>query len=138
MSNIDDAKEVLGLDPETNEKVAITEDMMAEGLPTPCGWRILVSMPEAERTYAGGIIKADATIRNEEVSSVVARVWDMGPDAYADKERYPNGPWCKVGDYVIIRAYSGTRFKVYGKEFRLINEDTVEGVVADPRGYTRI
>lgn len=120
------------------EPTTVTPEMMADGLPKPSGYRILISMPEVERTYAGGIIKSDQAIRNEEVSSVVARVLELGPDAYTDKERYPNGPWCKVGDYVLIRAYSGTRFKVYGKEFRIINEDTVEGVVADPRGYTRI
>ncbi len=137
MSNIDDAKEVLESE-KGKDTVYVSPEMMEEGLPKPCGWRILIAMPDVERTYAGGIIKSDATIRNEEVSSVVARVLELGPDAYADKERYPNGPWCKEGDYVIIRAYSGTRFKVYGKEFRIINEDTVEGVVADPRGYTRI
>ena len=64
-------------------------------------------------------------------------VLKMGEDCYQDKERYPNGPWCKTGDWVVFRAYSGTRLNIYGKEFRIINDDTVEAVVEDPRGVVR-
>lgn len=70
---------------------------------------------------------------------MVVQVIDMGPDAYKDEARFPNGPYCKIGDYVLIRAYSGTRFRIHGKElFRVINDDSVEAVVEDPTGYSRI
>lgn len=114
-------------------------ELTPEDIPTPTGWRLLVAIVEASDTYASGILKSDQTKQNEEVSSVVMQVVDMGPDAYADKTRFPSGPWCKIGDYVLVRAYAGTRFKIRGREmFRLINDDTVEAVVANPSGYTRI
>ena len=97
----------------------------------------LCAIPDATETYKGGIIKSDATRTTEELSTVVLFVVRMGDMAYSDKERFPTGPWCKEGDFVLTRAYAGTRFKIHGKEFRIINDDTVEGVVQDPRGYTR-
>lgn len=115
-----------------------TDEQIDAGLPRPCGYKILLALPHVEETYAGGILKADITRKQEEVATVIAAVLELGPDAYKDKEKFPNGPWCKEGDFVIIRAYSGTRFKLYGKEYRLINDDGVEGVVSDPRGYSRV
>jgi len=115
-----------------------TDEQLDAGLPKPCGYRILIALPEVEEKYESGILKADVTRRHEEISTVIGAVLELGPDAYKDPEKFPNGPWCKEGDFVIIRAYSGTRFKLYGKEFRLINDDTVEGVVADPRGFSRV
>lgn len=120
------------------EQYTPTDEEMDAGLPTPCGYKILVALPQVEETFEGGIIKADVTRKQEEVATVVAAVLQLGPDAYKDKEKFPTGPWCKEGDFVIVRAYSGTRFKLYGKEFRLLNDDSIEGVVADPRGYSRI
>lgn len=107
-------------------------------LPTPVGYKILLILPEQDKTYSSGILKADATQRNDEVASVVAFVAAMGPDCYADKVKYPTGPWCKQGDFVIIRPYSGTRIVVHGKEMRLVNDDGVEAVVEDPRGIKRV
>ena len=69
--------------------------------------------------------------------SIMGLVVDMGKDAYGDKERFPDGAWCKEGDFVMFRANSGTRFKVAGKEYRLLNDDSIEAVVAYPRGITR-
>ena len=69
--------------------------------------------------------------------SIIGLVVDMGDQAYGDAERFPTGPWCKQGDYVMFRANSGTRFKVDGLEYRLMNDDSVEAVVADPRGVSR-
>ena len=91
-------------------------------------------MPEPEEKTEGGIIKAKQTIQLEELGSIVGFVMALGPDAYADKKRFPNGPYCKEGDFIIMRSYSGTRIKIHGKEFRLINDDSVEAVVDDPRG----
>jgi co-chaperonin GroES (HSP10) len=79
----------------------------------------------------------DAIKDMEETASIIGYVMSVGTEAYTDKERFPNGAWCAAGDFIIFRSYSGTRFKVSGKEFRIINDDTVEAVVEDPRGYTR-
>ena len=106
-------------------------------LPEVKGYRILCAVPSVEDTFESGIIKADKTKHIEEHSTVVLFVMKMGDMAYADKERFPTGPWCKEGDFVITRAYSGTRIKIHGREFRIINDDTVEAVVDDPRGYER-
>lgn len=116
---------------------AATDEQIDQGLPKPSGYKILIALPNVEDTYAGGIIKADSTKAKEEAATIIGLVLELGADAYADKSKFPSGPWCKEGEFVLIRAYSGTRFKLYGQEYRLINDDTVEGVVADPRGYTR-
>lgn len=121
----------------TTVEETATDSEIEAGLPKPCGYKILVALPKVEETYSSGIVKADIVRKQEEVSTVIAAVLDLGPDAYKDANKFPNGPWCKQGDFVIIRAYSGTRFKLYGTEYRLINDDTVEGVVTDPRGYSR-
>lgn len=115
-----------------------TEVERGRYLPDPVGYKLLLILPEQQKQYDSGILKADQTVYNDEVSSVVAFVAKMGPEAYADKAKFPNGPWCRIGDFVIIRPYSGTRIKVHGKEMRLVNDDSIEGVVDDPRGITRI
>ena len=109
----------------------------ATQLPTPSGWHILVALPEAEEKYESGLIKADETRRFEEVLATVFFVVELGPDAYADKEKFPTGPWCKKGDFILARPNSGTRLKIHGREFRIINDDSVEAVVEDPRGIRR-
>tara|TARA_R100000231_G_scaffold39847_1_gene34596 strand:+ start:7190 stop:7582 length:393 start_codon:yes stop_codon:yes gene_type:complete len=123
------------------EKEAINEPKVdsktKSQLPEPVGYRILIAMPEVDEKTDGGIVKASSTIRDEEVSNICGYVLKLGPDAYVDKSRFPNGPYCKKGDWVVFRAYSGTRLKIYGKEFRLINDDTVEAVVEDPTGVVR-
>ena len=114
-----------------------TAEEKATQLPVPVGYKILVALPEAEETFESGLIKSDETKRNEEVLATVFFVVDLGPDCYTDKERYPTGPWCKKGDFVLARPNSGTRLKIHGREFRMINEDTVDAVVQDPRGIKR-
>ena len=110
----------------------------AKMLPRPTGWRILCTLPEAEQTFEGtSIVKADTFIKKEEHATVVLHVLEVGPQAYKDAERFPEGPWCKEGDFVLVRTYAGTRFKINGKEFRVINDDMVEAVVEDPRGILR-
>jgi len=109
----------------------------ASQLPIPSGYRILCAIPDVEETYESGLIKADATINYEEKLATVLFVVDLGPDCYADKTRFPTGPWCKKGDFVITRPNAGSRLLIHGREFRLINDDTVESVVQDPRGIKR-
>ena len=113
------------------------EDNLHAKLPEPKGYRLLIALPEIDEKTQGGVIMPDGLVKDESTASIIGFVIKMGSDAYSDKERFPNGAWCKEGDFVIFRSYSGTRFKVAGKEFRLINDDTVEGVVDDPRGYSR-
>ncbi len=112
----------------------------AKQLPKPSGYKILCAIPEAEKEFEDsevGLIKSDITMRNEEVLTTVLFVVDLGPDCYVDKAKFPTGPWCKKGDFVLVRPNSGTRLIIHGREFRIINDDTVEGVVEDPRGIKR-
>lgn len=110
----------------------------AKSLPIATGWKILCVVPDVSKTYDDSvIIKADPFMKQEEHSTTVLFVVDVGPDAYKDTTKFPSGPWCKKGDFVLVRAYSGTRFKIYNKEFRLLNDDQVDAVVEDPRGITR-
>ena len=118
------------------DNTKVKDDLHAK-LPEPTGYRLLIALPEIDEKTQGGVIMPDGLVKDESTASIIGFVIKMGSDAYSDKERFPNGAWCKEGDFVIFRSYSGTRFKVAGKEFRLINDDTVEGVVDDPRGYTR-
>ena len=106
-------------------------------LPEPKGFKVLIAVPELDGKTEGGVIMPDALKSMEETASTIGFVIKTGPEAYTDKERFPSGPYCEEGDFVIFRSYSGTRFKVMGKEFRIINDDTVEAVVEDPRGYSR-
>jgi co-chaperonin GroES (HSP10) len=116
-----------------------TEDK-AKQLPDPKTFRLLCVVPEAIEEYADsevGIIKAGQSMHYEEVLTPVLFVVKVGPDAYADKTRFPSGPSCEEGDFVIVRPNSGTRLKIHGREFRIINDDSVEAVVEDPRGISR-
>jgi|TARA_R100000995_G_scaffold61770_1_gene31569 co-chaperonin GroES (HSP10) len=114
-----------------------TEEPVAKQLPEPSGYRILIALPEAEEKTEGGIIKASSYVERESVGSICGFVMKLGPDAYQDKQRFPNGAYCEEGDWIIMRSYTGTRFLVHGKEFRLINDDSVEAVVEDPRGVVK-
>ena len=120
-----------------NSKDEVAEETKPTQLPEVKGYRILCAVPHVDDKYDSGLIKAEKIRNIEEHSTVVLFVMKMGDMAYADKDRFPTGPWCKEGDFVITRAYSGTRIKIHGKEFRIINDDTVEAVVDDPRGYER-
>jgi co-chaperonin GroES (HSP10) len=113
------------------------DEEKATQLPKPSGYRILCAIPEAEKEHDGGILKADETMRFEELLTTVLFVVDLGPDCYLDKAKFPTGPWCKKGDFILVRPNAGTRLVIHGKEFRIINDDSVEGVVDDPRGIKR-
>lgn len=114
-----------------------TAEQKAKQLPKPATYHLLCVLPETDDKFESGIIKADKTVYFEEVMSPVLFVMAMGPDAYGDKARFPSGPSCKVGDFVLVRPNTGTRLKIHGREFRIINDDSVEAVVEDPRGIQR-
>lgn len=114
-----------------------TDEEKASQLPKPSGYHILCAIPEAEKEFDSGLIKADITLRNEEILTTVLFVVSLGPDCYKDTTKFPSGPWCKVGDFILVRPNSGSRLLIHGREFRLVNDDTVEAVVDDPRGIKR-
>lgn len=112
----------------------------AKQLPDPKTFHLLCVVPEAMEEFAEssvGIIKDSKTMHYEEVLTPVLFVVKLGPDAYRDATRFPNGPSCAEGDFIICRPNSGTRLKIHGREFRIINDDSVEATVDDPRGITR-
>lgn len=121
------------------EETTLTDEQLDAQIPTPVGYHLLVMMPSVEKTYGdSGIIKADKTVHDDSIMSMIGVVLDMGHQAYTDKERFPTGPWCSVGDHVMFRYNTGTRFTVQGQEYRLMNDDSVEAIVKDPRGVARI
>jgi len=123
------------IDREATEKVVTDIDPLK--MPIPSGYKILITLPKvAENLGDSGLVLAEATKKQEETASCLGFVLKLGPLAYKGS-KFESGPWCKEGDFIIMRNYSGTRFKIYGQEFRLINDDMVEAVVDDPRGYTR-
>jgi co-chaperonin GroES (HSP10) len=124
-------------DPNKATVLPETAEEKAKQLPDPSGYRILCAIPDIENKFDSGLVKAEVTVHNEELLTTVLFVAKMGPDCYKDKERFPSGPWCKVGDFILVRPHAGSRLKIHGREFRIINDDSVEGVVEDPRGVSR-
>ena len=123
---------------EAVETVETNEEEFEAQLPTPVGYRVLVAMPKVEEAFEGSeLLKSVTTKHQEQVMSIIGLVVDIGDQAYSDVDRFPTGPWCKQGDYVMFRANTGTRFTIEGFEYRLMNDDSIEAVVADPRGIQR-
>jgi len=115
-----------------------TQTEKASQIPEPKTYHLLCMLPEAKEEYEGGLLKAGQTMMYEELLSPVLFVTKIGPDAFKDEKRFPSGPSCKVGDFVIVRPNSGTRMKIHGREFRIINDDSVEATIDDPRGVQRV
>lgn len=119
-------------------EVEYSPEEKARQLPEPTGWKILCAVPAIDEKFDGtSLYRPDSLSKLEEHATTVLFVMKVGPEAYKDDRKFPTGPWCAEGDFVLVRAYSGTRFKIHGKEFRLLNDDQVEAVVQDPRGITR-
>jgi co-chaperonin GroES (HSP10) len=133
MTNVIDLDRAVDLTAVLNKKA----EEKAKQLPKPSGYRILCAIPDAEKEYDSGILKADETLRYDELLTTVLFVVDLGPDCYKDESRFPTGPWCKKGDFVLVRPNAGTRLVIHDREFRIINDDSVEGIVDDPRGIKR-
>lgn len=133
---------LIGSNPDNPQVVGMyrseaTAEEKASQLPKPSGYHILCAIPEVEKMYDSGLAKAGETMHIEEVLTTVLFVVDLGPDCYKDTNKFPSGPWCKKGDFVLVRPNSGSRLVIHGREFRMINDDTVEGTVDDPRGIKR-
>ena len=110
----------------------------AKQVSDPVTYHILCVLPDAEKEYEGGLLKASQTLQFEELLSPVLFVAKIGPDAFKDEKRFPSGPSCKEGDFVVVRPNTGTRMKIHGQEFRLINDDSIQAIVEDPRGFQRV
>ena len=108
------------------------KDKESSKLPQPTGWRLLVLPFKMKEKTKGGIVLAETTLERQQVASQVGLVMAMGPDCYKDKERYPDGPWCKVNDWVMFARYAGSRIKIDGGEMRLLNDDEVLATIDSP------
>ena len=120
------------IEKKTEKKPEKLSDLL-KVLPKPQGYRILIALPPEKYQSAGGVIIPDELKAREHTASITGNVLAMGPDCYMDAIKFPSGAWCKVNDWVLFRSYSGTRFKIKGQEFRILNDDTIEAVIGDPR-----
>ena len=109
-----------------------TLEAHADKLPVPTGYRILILPFEPKVTTRGGIMLAKQTLDKEKIATIVGLIVSLGPNAYADKDKFPNGPWCKEGDWVIFGRYAGARFRIEGGEMRLLNDDEILADISDP------
>jgi co-chaperonin GroES (HSP10) len=128
------------IQPIEKPKEDTSSEEKATSLPRPTGWKLLCIVPDVSEKLDGtelDLVKPTSILKQEEHATTVLFVLEVGPDAYKDPAKFPNGAWCEKGDFILVRTYSGTRFKIFGKEFRLINDDQVDAVVQDPRGITR-
>jgi co-chaperonin GroES (HSP10) len=128
------------IQPIEKPKEDTSSEEKATSLPRPTGWKLLCIVPDVSEKLDGtdlDLVKPTSILKQEEHATTVLFVLEVGPDAYKDQAKFPNGAWCEKGDFILVRTYSGTRFKIFGKEFRLINDDQVDAVVQDPRGLTR-
>ena len=115
-----------------------TDEEKARQIPDPVTYHLLCMLPKAEEEIGeSGLIKTSQMMHHEELLSPVLFVAKMGPDAFTDEKRFPSGPSCKVGDFILVRPNSGTRMKIHNTEWRLINDDSVEATIQDPRGVQR-
>jgi len=122
-------KKLVGLT-KTEEQKEVTKEKAK--LPQPTGWRLLVLPFKMNEKTKGGVIINESTLERQQVASQCGNVLAMGSECYKDKERYPTGPWCKVGDWVVFARYAGSRINIEGGEVRLLNEDEVLAIVEDP------
>lgn len=114
------------------------QEAMEAAIPKPTGYHILIALPNVDETFGeSGLVKAEKTVREEYILSTIGLVLDMGEQAYNDKDRFSSGPWCKPGDYVMFRANTGTRFKIGTQEYRLMNDDSIQAIVPNPRAISR-
>ena len=121
-------KDLVGL--KKSEKKEVTNEK--DKLPQPTGWRLIVLPFKMDERTKGGIIMNESTLEKQQVASQCGNVLAMGPQCYTDKERYPEGPWCKVGDWVIFARYAGSRIQIEGGEIRLLNEDEILATIKNP------
>ena len=114
------------------EKKVKKKPLEEMSLPKPTGWRIIVLPYKAKQKTKGGIILSDKTVTESQIATNCGLVMDIGPDAYNDKDKFPNGPWCKKKDWVLFARYAGSRINIDGGELRVLNDDEILGTIEDP------
>jgi co-chaperonin GroES (HSP10) len=107
-------------------------------LPTPTGWRMLILPFQGKKRSDGGVFIPDQVREREQIATVCGYVLKMGPDCYKDTAKFPNGAWCKAGEWVIFGRYAGSRFKIEGGEVRLLNDDEILARISDPNDIVHI
>ena len=115
-----------------NKLVGVKPKKEEPKLPKPTGWRILVLPFKMKEVTKGGLHLAETTLERQQVASQVGLVMAMGPQCYKDKERYPEGPWCKEKDWIMFARYAGSRIKIDGGEMRLLNDEEVLATIDSP------
>ena len=118
-------------DKNENKKQEDLSKKESSKLPKPTGWRLLVLPFKMKEKTKGGIIMSDVTIERQQVASQCGLVVALGDQCY-DKERYPEGPWCKKGDWVVFARYAGSRIQIDGGEVRLLNDDEILATIENP------
>jgi co-chaperonin GroES (HSP10) len=135
MNDVPDRVLNFGSQESSTEEPSLTPETLeshADKLPAPTGYRILILPFEPKATTRGGIMLAKQTLEKEKVAAIVGLVVSLGPSAYADQDKFPDGPWCKEGDWVIFGRYAGARFRIEGGDMRLLNDDEILAVISDP------
>lgn len=120
------------------QDLKLSDEEIHDSTPDPKGYKILIALPEMVEKTEGGVFVPDELKLREQTASIIAFVVKLGDLCYQDKEKFPTGPWCEQGDWIMFRPYSGTRFIYKKQEFRLINDDSVEAIVPDPREVKRV
>ena len=108
------------------------ENIQKSQLPAPSGWRLLVLPFSPREKTKGGILIAQESLDKLRIATNCGYVLEMGPLAYHDREKFPTGPWCKTGQWVIFARYAGSRLPIEGGEVRILNDDEVLGTIQDP------
>jgi co-chaperonin GroES (HSP10) len=116
-----------------DKKTPIKIKKELEKIPQPCGFRIVLFPLKLESKTSSGIHLTDDTVEQSQIMTNVCKVLKLGKSSYKDKTRFPDGPWCKEGDWVLITKYAGSRIRIDGGELRIINDDEILAVIDDPR-----
>lgn len=117
---------------------SLIDKSLKERIPSPTGWRIVVLPYKGKAKTSGGVYLPDQVIDSNEVSTTVGYVLKVGDLAYEDKQKFPTGPWCKEGDWIMFARYAGSRFKIEGGEVRILNDDEILATILDPEDVINI
>ena len=117
---------------------SLIDKSLKERIPSPTGWRIVVLPYKGKAKTSGGVYLPDQVIETNEISTTVGYVLKVGDLAYKDKQKFPTGPWCKEGDWIMFARYAGSRFKIEGGEVRILNDDEILASILDPEDVINI
>ncbi len=132
-----------GFNKKPSAKKEVKKEVKKEGpalerIPQATGWRMVVLPYKGTEKTKGGLYLTDKAVEEQQLTTNVGLILSMGSDAYADKEKFPNGPWCKKGDWVVFARYAGSRVKIDGGEVRILNDDEILAKLKDPKDVLTI